>query len=1229
MNDSHLDLELILKQSCIKHLLPKYQLFDLVNIAKSDDIIVKLHKHDASSTNDYEECDMERLKNEISSYNSKNIKFHHFDTSEDNFFDKSKLGLSKLAEYLLPDELISQDKIQPIKQDSVKRKREDGTSFEVKKVVIKSNKEIKTKNAYDFDYNLLNNTTDDVTTIVQKELDKIMDNFDGINSSITKHLLYFVDVLLKRDIHDQHINEKLAKVLDELKGDSYDSSMAPIVILIVKILIIITDRLLNFEYLESIFAFISEYSQDIGSEENVENVVQFAEILKNLELLLTPKLIIDSWDLNRVILSLQHILNYGNNNYDLNAPKFSKAIDRVKMSTTQILKMVFGKYPLQRDLILDLVMNSFENTPSAKDESSLVQVNNTSIAYFTYNITQMLSTVANSVSIDESLQGLLEQSKVHEVEMVSYSVILTDLITEKVMDNVRLKSKLVIYAKDLVNCVENVDPIIPDFLLSSLINKLINVMDNGAMGNISLLVLSELGNFIIKGREKLTKDEFFESLLKDHLKLLRQELKMFKVNGDNNYLLKKYNFINELKVYISRSEYKDFNKQVFNEFEALIDDELKNDLKSQHTGDSLSINHLNSLNYYQVYIKLLLESIDNQRLQLTAIKNFSILINNNKGLINSPFIKDLITKVLQEDKVIVKEVILNFLMGNVKYIELFLREIEGNVLNDSLNIRKTVFSINKIIFEQFGNPLMRYYGLKGVFKLIDDENTMIQSTVISYLLENVLEVLVHEIDVDTLDYLIRLFNEDCLIVSKLDTIMARRDVIKMLKNINHYLTYKIVEYTQDNEIVKLKESLSFMNNLLQYYQNILDKQDLVVLISLLNLNNTDLVLRLNIFKIFAKNLKMFQKDVSVKNELNSMLLNDLLKYQLNEIEHLMIIIVGINSRDTLIKLYESLLVTLNNCDNDNKLKKLAVSIISFIIHSEMIKNVNTIVDKMVGLFHNKTNMVLKSVIINQLMKLGNKEPMVFANEKMLSLLNNTLHLSDQFNVLKKEVIIGLTNYMQTQETSNDDITLNLIEKYTPKVLIMVVQNNESMNTIIYKYIKNLVYFKIINPMVYVPFIVPLVIHKDYHIKALDLEFNDINILNKGANLMMKSFVINNDLTNFDYYTFIENLLSLDVDVNLILKIFIKLLKTHFTKKLETLFLTLNLLRIVYKFNKGVITELINITNILLDNLEQREIEEPSTSYRILRLFLRNLNIQFNNVNFINFEIENYDFEGLK
>ncbi|CAI8501605.1 unnamed protein product [Hanseniaspora opuntiae] len=441
---------------------------------------------------------------------------------------------------------------------------------------------------------------------------------------------------------------------------------------------------------------------------------------------------------------------------------------------------------------------------------------------------------------------------------------------------------------------------------------------------------------------------------------------------------------------------------------------------------------------------------------------------------------------------------------------------------------------------------------------------MIQSSVTSYLLENVLEVLVNDIDMDTLGYLIRLFNEDCFIVSKLDTIMTRRDVIKMLKNINHYLTYKIVEYTQDNEIVKLKESLSFINNLLQYYQNIIDKQDLVVLIPLLNLNNTDLVLRLNIFKIFAKNLKMFQKDVSVKNELNSMLLNDLLKYQLNEIEHLMIIIVGINNRDTLIKLYESLLVTLNNCDNDNKLKKLAVSIISFIIHSEMIKNVNTIVDKMVGLFHNKKNMVLKSVIINQLMKLCNKEPMVFANEKMLSLLNNTLHLSDQFNVLKKEVIIGLTNYMQTQETSNDDITLNLIEKYTPKVLIMVVQNNESMNTIIYKYIKNLVYFKIINPMVYVPFIVPLVIHKDYHIKALDLEFNDINILNKGTNLMMKSFVINNDIANLDYYTFIENLLSLDVDVNLILKIFIKLLKTHYTKKLETLFLTLNLLKIVHK-----------------------------------------------------------------
>lgn len=1228
MKDSHLDLELILKQSCIKHLLPKYQLFDLVNIAKSDDIIIKLQKHDASSTSDYEECDMERLKNELSSYNSKNIKFCHFETSEDNVFDKGKLGLSKLAEYLLPDELISQDKIQPIKQDFVKRKREHDSSFEIKKVVIKSKNETKIRKTYYFDYNLLDNTSDDVIKIVQKELANIMNNFDGINSSITKHLLYFVDVLLKRDIRDQHINERLANVLDELKEDSYDSSMLSTIILIIKILIIITDRLLNFEYLDTIFAFISEYSQDIGSEENVENVVQFAEILKNLEVLLTPKLIIDSWDLNRIILSLQHILNYGNNNYDLSVPKFNKAIDKIKMSSTQILKMVFGKYPLQRDLILDLVMNSFGNTPTAKDEAKLVHVNNTSITYFTYNIIEMLSTVANGLSVDESLQGLLEQSQIHEVEMVSYSVILTDLITEKVMENVRLKNKLTVYANDLVNSIENVDPIIPDFLLSSLINKLINVMDNGAMGNISLLVFSELGNFIIKGREKLSKDEFFESLLKDDLKLLREELQMFKINGDNNYLLKKYNFINEIKNYISKSEYKDFNKQVFNEFEALINDELKNDLKTTHSGDNLSINHLNSLNYYQGYIKLLLESIENQRLQLTAIKNFSILINNNKGLINSPFIKDLITKVLKEDKVIVKEVILNFLMGNVKYIELFLSEIEGNVLNDSLNIRKTVFSINKIIFEH-SNPVMKFYGLKGIFKLIDDENTMIQGSVTSYLLENVLEVWIHEIEVDTLDYLIRLINEDCLVISKFDTIMTKREVIKMLKNINHYLTYKILEYTQDNNIVRLKKSLSFINNLLEYHQNIFDKQDLVVLIPLLNLNNTDLVLRLNIFKIFAKNLKMFQKDVTVKNELNSMLLNDLLKYQLNEIEHLIMIVVGINNRDALKRLYESLQVTLNNCDNDNKLKKLAVSIISFIIHSEMVKNVNMIVEKMVGLFHSKTNMVLKSIIINQLMKVCNKEPMIFANERMLSLLNNTLHLSNEFNVLKKEVVIGLTNYMQTQETSNDDIALNLIVKYTPKVLIMVVQNNESMNTIIYKYIKNLVFFKIINPMEYVPFIVPLVIHKDYNIKALDLEFNDINILNKGVNLMMKSFVINNEITNLDYYNFIENLLALDVDVNLILKIFIKLLKTNYTRKLETLFLTLNLLKIVHKFNKGVIMELINITNILLDNLEQKEIEEPNLSYRILRLFLRNLNIQCNNVNFINFEIDNYDFEGLK
>lgn len=1240
MENHKLDLKYILEGSCIKHLLPKNQLFELINVPGAGNINIDIQNYNGlenslavdnlNNNSDINEEILEDLKKELLTYNHNAIKFEHFETEKDFIFDKKELGLSKVAEFLLPNELLSQEKIQTLKQDSNKRKRDDTESFEVKKVVIKSKIERDFKDSYDYNYKLLNETNGDVLSTIHKELISILGNIDNINSSIINQMLYFVDILIKKETPNNEINEVLRKIVDGLKQDNYDINMCNNMFLIIKILILTTNKILNFEYLDNIFIFISEYSQDIGTEENMENIIKFSELLSNLQILLTPNLIIDSWDLNRIILSLQYILDYGTNNYNLNFPKFNKAIEKIKKSTTNILKMIFGKYPLQRDLILDLIMISFDKIPTLKEDTKFIGIKNTSITYFTYNIIQMLSNVAVGLDFEESLPGILEKSKLHELEMLSYGVMLTDLIIEKIINNISLKGKLMVYSKDLVKSIEYVNDVVPDYLLSSLINKLINIMDNSSMGNVSLSVLSELGSFIIKGKDKLKKDEYFEHLLNDNFILLKEDLKQFNATVDNNYLLKKYNFINELKDYMSKNEYELFNKQIHNDFELLINAELKGDLVRNDKNDyKLSNNHLNSLNYYEIYIKVLLETINNPKLQLGALKNFSILINQNKGLINTKFIKDLILKILKEDKVIIKEVILNFIKQDIKYIELFINEIEFNVLNDSLNIRKTVLSINKTIFEQSINEKLKFYGLKGIFKLIDDDNSMVKNEVKAYLYENVFEPLLDEIDEVLLRFLIKLVNEDDTIVPQFKNIMMTKDLIKMFKNINHDLIYSIIVYNQNDDKVQLNSNIAFINNLLQNHSNIINKQDLIVLIPLLNLNNADLKLRLNIFKIFATNLAMIKTDVKIKNAINSILLNDLLKYQLNELEHLIIIITYINSKDSLIKLYESLVVTLANSENDNKLKKLIVAIVSFIIHSNMVITSDSITNKLVMIFNINKNMLVKSIIINQLLKLCNKTPNLYSNSKILSLLDNTLQLNNTFNILKKEIVIGLTNYMKIQESNNDDIALNLIVKYTPKILIMVVHNNESMNNTIYKYIKNLVFFKIINPMIYLPYIVPLVIYENYHIKTLDLEFNDINILNKGTNLMLKSFTMNDDIKNLKYYNFIDNLLLLDVDINLILKIFIKLLRVNYKNKEELIFLTLNILTIVHKFNKNVIIELINITNILLDKLEQEENDSLNIPYRVLKIFLKHLNYQSNNVNFVNFKMENYDFEGLK
>ena len=266
MENHKLDLKYILEGSCIKHLLPKNQLFELINVPGAGNINIDIQNYNGlenslavdnlNNNSDINEEILEDLKNELLTYNHNAVKFEHFETKKDFIFDKKELGLSKVAEFLLPNELLSQEKIQTLKQDSNKRKRDDTESFEVKKVVIKSKIERDFKDSYDYNYKLLNETNGDVLSTIHKELISILGNIDNINSSIINQMLYFVDILIKKETPNNEINEVLRKIVDGLKQDNYDINMCNNMFLIIRILILTTNKILNFEYLDNIFIFI-------------------------------------------------------------------------------------------------------------------------------------------------------------------------------------------------------------------------------------------------------------------------------------------------------------------------------------------------------------------------------------------------------------------------------------------------------------------------------------------------------------------------------------------------------------------------------------------------------------------------------------------------------------------------------------------------------------------------------------------------------------------------------------------------------------------------------------------------------------------------------------------------------------------------------------------------------------------------------------------------------------
>lgn len=281
----------------------------------------------------------------------------------------------------------------------------------------------------------------------------------------------------------------------------------------------------KFDVMESCLSIISEYSQDIFEKETgnsfddtvntffvfftLSELNLFYDCLRQLDIFLQMKPVLDSWNVNKIALSIQHIIALGNNvnKYLLinNNNSLLRTANLIRRTATSIFKEIFQRYPVQRDLILDLVISSFDKIPNTKQDKKLIEIKSLTdtrqlltsnldtdllngnssieedacyISYFTYNLVILLQSLnINNEDDQNDTSTILASVDLLQKEWLSWSVLVTDSIFERLVDSLNLcKNSLDMYYKDLIKLLKLPEWNMSEYLLSSLTNKMIDVL---------------------------------------------------------------------------------------------------------------------------------------------------------------------------------------------------------------------------------------------------------------------------------------------------------------------------------------------------------------------------------------------------------------------------------------------------------------------------------------------------------------------------------------------------------------------------------------------------------------------------------------------------------------------------------------------------------------------------------------------------------------------------------
>lgn len=435
--------------------------------------------------------------------------------------------------------------------------------------------------------------------------------------------------------------------------------------------------------------------------------------------------------------------------------------DNIKLTSKNILVIIFSKFIDQREFIIDELLSHVDKLPLKRIQKRLRKIDNeVYVTDFTITIILMLEklscldyiTSISSMPLSIAKEKYSEESKL--LEAVSNR--LTNTILDKFYENPsKYRHVLDNYVQDLITLLPFPQWVVSQDLLSLLTKKLLTFFTSSHQkgANIEttcLQVLGSIGSAIFEIKCSTRPNEA-NNLIKlfNYPENLPQFLKSFEhclifcLSKMGRRSAAKYLWYKRFGALLELGDYT-INDEVQNENTAFLTlKELqrlpeiincnskssdKNELLDVRSDYYSILNALELTSLYEPYLRLVLSLLGSEKIKIksTAIKCLSMLACRDQTILSSSMVKKTIERTLGNASASVKDAILDLVSVGSVYLH-FYQQINANYDDESILVRKHVLKINEKIYDE--STLMKvkiFVATKILLKIEDEEDSIIE-----------------------------------------------------------------------------------------------------------------------------------------------------------------------------------------------------------------------------------------------------------------------------------------------------------------------------------------------------------------------------------------------------------------------------------------------------------------------------------------------------------------------